>query len=247
MSTGPDPSVWTSLVELASRLSTDVRPEEGLQLIVETTRDLLQADGACLHTAERGPVAVAPTELAELAALDELQHSAGSAGPGAEAFATTTTVTVAEIDEHQQRWPSYVRATQDVGIHAVAAFPVTRDEGTLGVLSTYVALPHRWASDERGLGELLAALAGAHLASCSRLLHREDEVSQLQHALTSRVLIEQAKGVLAASEDITVDQAFERIRGLARRRNLTVQEVAEAVLRFGLRPPSAVDARRSDP
>jgi AmiR/NasT family two-component response regulator len=67
-------------------------------------------------------------------------------------------------------------------------------------------------------------------------LHQQEQLNeQLQHALDAKAIIEQAKGIVANGRDITVDQAFERIRSHARNQNVTVRSVAEAIVSLGMK------------
>jgi AmiR/NasT family two-component response regulator len=82
----------------------------------------------------------------------------------------------------------------------------------------------------------MAAIAGAHITALTSLEHQRTLAVQLQNALDSRVVLEQAKGVLAASAGIGMDEAFTRMRRHARRRSVTLASVADAVVKLGLRP-----------
>jgi AmiR/NasT family two-component response regulator len=82
----------------------------------------------------------------------------------------------------------------------------------------------------------LADMATGYLVNASKLRQQEQLAEQLQTALDSRVVIEQAKGMVAAAEGISVEEAFTRIRRYARDRNLLLRAVAQQVVSDGLRP-----------
>jgi AmiR/NasT family two-component response regulator len=82
---------------------------------------------------------------------------------------------------------------------------------------------------------VLADVATSYVVNASKLRQQEQLSEQLQHALESRVVIEQAKGITAQQNSVTVDQAYELIRGHARSNNANLRVVAEAIVAVGLR------------
>jgi GAF domain-containing protein len=141
------------------------------------------------------------------------------------------------------------------GFQAVQSTPITAEGRILGVVSTHFRRPGQPTDAELRslalLGELAGSALAAHLgetrpslteeldeylAAMSELAELRTRVGQLQQALVSRVAIEQAKGIIAATSEIPVDEAFDRLRRYARRHNRAIRDVAEAVVRRGLRP-----------
>lgn len=106
----------------------------------------------------------------------------------------------------------------------------------LGVLNLYHDHPHDWTDDELEVAELLAYMATAYVANAARLDQVRHTAEQLQEALDSRVIIEQAKGILAGERGITVDEAFAVLRSHARTNNVSLRAVANAVVNLRLRP-----------
>jgi GAF domain-containing protein len=106
----------------------------------------------------------------------------------------------------------------------------------LGALNLYHHARREWSDEDVGTATLLAAVATAYVANAARLDQFRQTTEQLQEALNSRVVIEQAKGVLAGERKISVDEAFKRLRGHARRHQTSLRAVAEAVVNIGLRP-----------
>lgn len=110
------------------------------------------------------------------------------------------------------------------------------EEDATAVLDVCAAGPHTWTGEEVRLASLFAAAAGASIANGSRVEQATRTAEQLRHALDSRVLIEQAKGILSAERGISVDDAFALLRRRARDHGEPLRDVADAVVNRRLRP-----------
>ena len=117
----------------------------------------------------------------------------------------------------------------------MATFPI-ESHLLIGSLDLYDARVHPWSADEIGLATAFADIAGSCVEHSVDLDRLRRTVDQLQHALDSRVIIEQAKGMLAADAQISVDEAFARLRKHANDHNASLRSVADAVVNLGLRP-----------
>ena len=102
------------------------------------------------------------------------------------------------------------------------------------MLNLYDDEPRQWDADDLRAAEVLAAMAAALIVNADRLDRARSTAQQLQRALDSRIVIEQAKGMLAARSGITVDEAFERLRSHARSHQASLRSVAEAIVEFRL-------------
>ena len=109
-------------------------------------------------------------------------------------------------------------------------------ETPIGSLNIYDDKVRDWSGHDRLAVQVLADMATAYVAHASELDRARRTNEQLQTALDNRVLIEQAKGILAGERNITLDQAFNVLRNHARRRNVPVRSIANAVVELGLRP-----------
>lgn len=118
----------------------------------------------------------------------------------------------------------------------MAALPLNVDDRTLGALNIYAAEPRQWTDDELDAARVLAAMTTGYIVHASELEKAERTAEQLREALDSRIVIEQAKGMLAADGKINMDQAFAALRRHTRNHNASLREVAEAVVNLGLRP-----------
>lgn len=229
------PVDWDSLEGLAHDLSLVPSSAEVLDALASRAHQALGLTGVCVHHPHL-PMAVAPEQMTGLEALDALQHEQG--GPGPEAREAGVPVAVADLASVRDRWPRFAATALDVGVRALVAVPVPERGAAQVVTCVYSVQVHPWSSEELGVLRGLAAAAAVHVDCLARTLAHTERVAQLQQALDSRILLEQAKGVLAAREGIGVDEAFERMRQLARRTSVPLGSVADAVVRQQLRLPS---------
>ncbi|WP_176444478.1 GAF and ANTAR domain-containing protein [Rhodococcoides kyotonense] len=176
-------------------------------------------------------VASVPTELA---AIEKCQAEF-QRGPGCDAYRGAQIVAVADIARAHQRWPRFVDVAVRAGIVGVAAFPLFRGGDAMGSLVLYSTAPQAWSATDLDAARVLARLATAQLFQSDRLRKMKQLSEQLEHALESRIVIEQAKGVLAATDNVDTEAAFERIRQHARRHRTSVREVARAVVEHRVR------------
>ncbi|MEC3916307.1 ANTAR domain-containing protein [Nocardia sp. CDC160] len=109
------------------------------------------------------------------------------------------------------------------------------DETEAGVLSLYSRDPRHWTGRDLSVATLLAGMATGHIVTANLVQRHRRVTEQLQHALTTRIVVEQAKGVIAHAHRTTPDAAFQLIRAHARRNRVTVHAVAHGIVELGLR------------
>jgi GAF domain-containing protein len=125
---------------------------------------------------------------------------------------------VDDLRTQSDRWPKFAPAVVDRGLPSVLGIPMHLEGTTIGALNVYADQPRAWTDDEVNAAQPLADMATAYVVMVGQLRSAEQLAEQLQHALDSRVIIEQAKGVLATARDIDISAAFELLRR-GRRRN----------------------------
>lgn len=172
---------------------------------------------------------VATTEAMQ----DELQS-----GPCVDAIATGRPVTVDDLSEDSwsKRWPEYAAHARAAGLGAVAGIPMVADGQAIGAINLYATEARAWSPGDVRIARTLADMATSYLLHASALDQQRRTSEQLQQALDTRVIIEQAKGTLAADRDVGVDEAFRLLRKYARDHNSRIHDVADAVVNRGLRP-----------
>jgi len=185
------------------------------------------------HPHGRLGLVAASSEAMRLLELFELQ---AQEGPCLDAYHTGETVAHEILDRESGRWPSFTATALDAGFRSASAIPLRwRDTilGALNLLST--------SQDPMDEADSIVARAFADLAAVSIVHHRASIEArrlneQLSSALTSRVIIEQAKGVLSERAGIDLAEAFSRMRAYARDHNLRLTDVAQAAVAGTLDP-----------
>ena len=196
-----------AFVEAADTLVDDFDVIEFLHTLARRCVQLLDLDAAGLMLADsRGQLraTAASTESARLLEMFELQ---ADADPCLDAFRTGAQVVNADLQANQKRWPRFAEAAQATGFVSVHALPLRLRATIIGALNLFVAHPGALSAADVRTRQALADVATIGIPA-QRSLHQSELLNvQLQQALSSRVTIEQAKGVLAERRQITVDAA----------------------------------------
>jgi GAF domain-containing protein len=178
--------------------------------------------------------------IATVEAIADLERVAAAreTGPSADALRNRQPVVAGDLTggDLAQRWPEYVAQAEAGEIRAVAAVPMFAGERVLGVLGLYDGARHRWTDEELRAARIMANIASCYLVHASETGQERVTNEQLRTALTSRIIIEQAKGVLAEARGIPVDEAFEVLRKHSRDHNARIHDVAAAVVNLHMRP-----------
>ncbi|WP_116953441.1 ANTAR domain-containing protein [Jiangella endophytica] len=226
-----DRRVRETFVELADTLVDDYDVLGFLDLLADRVVELLDVDacGVVLvdHHGTLNLVA-ASTEETRLLELSQLQNSEG---PCLDAFRTGRAMSLDDLSvDGDGRWPQFAPAARDAGFAAVHALPMRLREAVIGAMNLFSTRTGRLADESLALGQAMADVATIGILHERTIKHQEVVVGQLQSALDSRILVEQAKGVLAERLAISVDDAFALLRGHARSTNSKLREVAGAVV-----------------
>ena len=151
-----------------------------------------------------------------------------------DAYETGEVVRVSDVREESARWPEFAATATRRGVAGVAGIPMRLADKIIGTLNLYSAGPREWSDKDIAVAGVLADVATSYVVNASMLRQQEQLSEQLQHALESRVVIEQAKGITAFKNAVTVDQAYRLIRRHARNNNASLRMVAEAIVAVGL-------------
>src|SRR5208282_6382768 len=228
--------VMRSLAEMADTLVEDYDVVDLLTGLADRCVELfgVSAAGVMLASPEgRLGLVASSSEAMRLLELFELQ---AQEGPCLDAFRTGQRVEHENLQAGSGRWPSFSAAALGVGFQSAFALPLRLREATLGALNLLSV--KQTPMDE---ADVIVARAFADLATLSIVQHRAAAEAQrlneqLSGALTSRVVIEQAKGVIAERAGIDLVEAFSRLRRYARNHNLRLTDVAEAAIDGTLYP-----------
>ena len=154
--------------------------------------------------------------------------------PCREAYSTGEVVRVTDVRQESFRWPEFSASAGRLAIAGVAAIPMRLADQVVGALNLYSPEPREWSDEDLGVAEVLADMATSYMVNASKLHQQENLSEQLQQALASRVIIEQAKGITSQQNSVTLEQAYQRMRRHARSNNASLRVVAEAIVAVGL-------------
>jgi GAF domain-containing protein len=229
-------SVVQVLVELADTLVDDFDVVDMLTRLTDRCVTVLEVSAAGVMLASPADdlrLAASSSEAMRVLELFELQTQEG---PCLDAFHTGKRIGHEDLQAGSGRWPRFSRAALDAGFQSVFALPLRLRERTVGALNLFSF--ERNPIDEQ---DVLVVQAFADLAAISVVQHRaatETQLvnEQLAQALTSRILIEQAKGVIFERAGVDMAEAFERLRKYARDHNLHLTTVAQSAIDGTLDP-----------
>jgi GAF domain-containing protein len=216
-------------VEMADTLVDDFDVIEFLHVMTERCVQLLGVSAAGLLLTDGQDTLQVVAASSERTRLLELFQLQADQGPCVECFRTGQPVSVADLPS-AGRWPRFTAAAAEVGFAAVHAVPMRLRTEVIGALNFFDTKPGALDADKLRIGQALADVATIGLLQ-QRAIHRRDVLTeQLQTALNSRVLIEQAKGVLAERLHVDVADAFTVLRNGARSHNRRLSELAQAIV-----------------
>jgi GAF domain-containing protein len=224
------PRLAQVLVELADTLVDDFDVVDLLQLLTERTVELLPVDASGLMLADqRGDLRLMASTSEQVRTLEAYELVIGE-GPCTESYTTGHAVTNVSLDDALGRWPRFTPVAVAAGFGATHALPMRLRGQRIGVLNLFSASALPITADDLSVGQAMADVATIGLLHERNLRERTALSEQLQSALQSRVLIEQAKGVLSVRASVSVGEAFALMRAHARRTGTTLTLVASGVV-----------------
>jgi GAF domain-containing protein len=222
--------VVRSLVEMADTLVDDYDVVDLLTGLANRCVALLGASAAGVMLASPAGglrLVASSSEAMRLLELFELQ---AQQGPCLDAFRTGESIKYEDLRADAGRWPLFGTAATEAGFQSAVALPLRLRDVTLGALNMLSV-----SRDPMAEADLVVARAFADLAALSIIQHRASTEAQrlneqLSGALTSRVVIEQAKGVISERAGVSLAEAFSRLRAFSRHRNLRLTDVARSAV-----------------
>ncbi len=225
-----------SLVDMADTLIDDYDVIELLTGLTDRCVQLLgvSAAGVMLASPE-GDLRLVASSSEAMRVLEVFELQAQE-GPCLDAFRTGERVEHENLRPDSGRWPRFATAAAEAGFRAAFALPLRLRNMTIGAMNLFHADPTPMAESD-----VIVARAFADLAAISVVQHRAAAEAQrineqLSRALSSRILIEQAKGVISARAGVDLADAFTRLRNFARDNNFRLSEVAQAAIDGTLEP-----------
>ena len=202
-----------------------------LQTLVDTCDALLDIAAAGLLLAEpRSGELDLVASTNESSRIVEAMQLSVVAGPCIDAFRESRTVSVPDIAALPDRFAAFRESALSEGFHSVYAIPMRLRTVTIGAVNLFRSEVGELNEADRRAAQTLTDVATVGILHERSMRASEVVQRQLQHALDSRVVIEQAKGVLAQTHDITMDAAFDRLRTYARAERLSIAEVARGLV-----------------
>jgi signal transduction protein with GAF and PtsI domain len=201
----------------------------GLQRVTEATRTVVRVDGAGLTLAhEHGPPRWVAVSDAAIELLEQIQHDFGE-GPCVAAYVEDRIVAVEDL-RSELVWDRVAAVVGQLRVRGVLSVPVRLASQPVGTLNVYTSQPRAWSMEEVEAVGAFAAVTADLVHTGVELALRDAEVAQLRQALTNRIWIEQAKGVLAATQGVAPDEAFQQLRRQARSSSRKLADLAQEVV-----------------
>ncbi|WP_394194067.1 ANTAR domain-containing protein [Microbacterium foliorum] len=220
---------------LADTMVDDYDVVDLLQTLVDACQELLDASDAGILLADPAGDLELVASTSEATELVEVIQLAAEAGPCIECFLTGTAVSVPDIAAGSEKWPVFRQAALENGFASIEAIPMRLRNTTIGTLNLLRSDTGSPPPEDLSAARAFADVATIGILHERSLREQESLSSQLQTALNSRVMIEQAKGVVSFTAGVPIPDAFTLMRTFARDRGLRLSEVAERIVRRDIR------------
>ena len=208
--------------------------EAALTELTESLTAVLGLSGSGVTMAdERGRLRFV-TAVSQASGELERNQEEELAGPCQDAYDTGEVVRVTDVREESVRWPEFSATATRLAVAGVAGIPMRLADQIIGALNLYSPEPREWSDEDIAVAGVLADVATSYVVNASKLRQQEQLSEQLQGALESRVIIEQAKGITAQQNSVSIDKAYQLMRAHARNNNASLRMVAEAIVAVGL-------------
>jgi GAF domain-containing protein len=217
-------------VALADTLVAEYDVVDLLHTLVDECISLFDASAAGLVLADAHGRLQLMASTSEPTRIVELQQLNIDKGPCVECFATGSVIAVDDLADESVRWPEFRSSALGQGFRSVYAVPLRLRNETIGALNLFKSRPGALNQADAAAAQALADVATIGILQERAIRERTLVAEQLQAALDSRVLIEQAKGVVAQTRGLAMEDAFTRLRDYARRNNQRLRDVAESVI-----------------
>lgn len=226
------------LVSMADTLVSDFDPVDLFYELVVSCTDLLDvAQAGLLLTDGNGELRVVAAS-SEATGVVELLELDNQGGPGMEAFRTGRPVRSGDLagSNARHRWTEFGEAALAAGFRAVTAVPMRLRGQVLGGLDLFSTETVDLTDEDLTVAQAMADLATIAILQDRATIDDRTLISQLRTALDTRVVMEQAKGIVAHEADLTMDEAFGRIRNHARSNNERLRDISAAIVSGDLTP-----------
>jgi GAF domain-containing protein len=224
-----DTALRNAARDYARRIASTYELGDALYSVTDMSLQVLGCDGAGISVGDTDGRLRFVTATEQGVVRIEEEQAIAQEGPCFEAYESGTLVVTTDL-AGETRWERYRDTALEAGFRAVAGVPMLVEDVRIGAMNLYHARPHEWSQEELEVAQVLADMASGYIANHRTLTESRRLADQLQKALDSRVVIEQAKGVLAARHELNIDDAFQRLRERARNAGRRLHDVAREVV-----------------
>jgi GAF domain-containing protein len=231
---GREASIIDAFVRLSDTLVDDFDIIEFLHFLTQCCIDLVPVDEAAVMLAAPSGTMQAVASSSERSRLLELFELQNRDGPCLDAYQSGAVVLSPDLSMERERWPTFATRALDDGFHAVHSVPLRLRNEIIGALNLLRGHTGTLSDSDAKLVQSLSDIATIGVLQ-ERLVSRSASMATgLQVALTSRIRIEQAKGIMSERSGISIDAAFDLLRAYARRNSRRLSDVASDVVERNL-------------
>ncbi|WP_134742381.1 GAF and ANTAR domain-containing protein [Nocardioides sp. 503] len=230
MTDGREREIIRAFVNLSNDLADEYDVIDMLTTLTSHCADLLDVSSAGLLLADSKGVlhlAASSSERAEHLETFQLQRDEG---PCLDSHRNDEVVSVSDLSAEDGRWPQFAPAARAAGFTSVHAQPMRLRHQNLGTLGLFANRAGLLGQDDQELVQALAHVASVAIVNEAAASDSATVNAQLQRALTSRIVLEQAKGVIAHTGSVEMEEAFNALRRFARDRGRKLSDVAAAIV-----------------
>lgn len=215
---------------LADTLVADYDVVDLLQTLVESCASLFDITAAGILLADADGELEVVASTSEASRLVEVMQLSARAGPCVECFTTGTVVSLPDVEDSPPAWQRFRDSAREQGFAAVHAIPLRLRDTTIGALNLMSTVTGALGQQDMRAAQALADVATIGILQERTLRESNSVRDQLTNALSSRVLIEQAKGVIAHSRGVSMEEAFTLLRNHARSNRVMLSQVAQGLV-----------------
>ncbi|TFC83365.1 ANTAR domain-containing protein [Cryobacterium cheniae] len=215
---------------LADTLVADYDVVELLQTLVESCASLLDIEAAGILLADADGELEVVASTSEASRLVEVMQLSARAGLCVECFTTGSVVSLPDVEDSPPAWRRFRESAREQGFAAVHAIPLRLRATTIGALNLLSTVPGALRQQDVRAAQALADVATIGILQERTLRESNSVRDQLMSALNSRVVIEQAKGVISHSRGVSMEEAFALLRSHARSNHLLLSQVAQRLV-----------------
>jgi GAF domain-containing protein len=226
---GPVADPTHAIAELSRIVLADETVETVLQRIAELAKRTVPGAVEVSVTLVRGETPVTAAFTGHLALeADEMQYERGF-GPCLDAARGGVLIRIDDMP-NDPRWPDYAAKVSAIGVGSSMSIPLPLQEDVIGALNVYGDRPHAFDDPAVGIAETFGAHAAVALANADMYASTAQLAQQMKDAMTSRAVIEQAKGIIMARRGCTADDAFQELVRASQAANRKLRDLASDVV-----------------